>query len=62
MTKRQIEALQWVAEGKSNEDIAVILGVSPETVKRQIDQARETLNALNRAHAVAKAIRAGLIQ
>ncbi|WP_026606049.1 response regulator transcription factor [Methylocapsa acidiphila] len=62
MTRRQIETLQWVAEGKSTEDIAIILNISPETVKKQIEAAREKLNAVNRAHAVAKAIRAGFIQ
>ncbi|MBP0631543.1 MULTISPECIES: LuxR family transcriptional regulator [unclassified Cupriavidus] len=33
LTPRQLEVCGWLAQGKSNEDIAAILGVSVETVK-----------------------------
>ncbi len=62
ITKREIEALEWSAEGKAVEDIAVLMRISHETVKAHLDSARYKLHSLNRAHAVAKAIRAGLIQ
>ncbi|WP_026608521.1 helix-turn-helix transcriptional regulator [Methylocapsa acidiphila] len=62
ITKREIEALEWSAEGKSIEDIALLMRISAETVKAHLDSARFKLHSLNRAHAVAKAIRAGLIQ
>lgn len=61
ITRREIEALRWSAEGKTTEDIGTILGVSVETAKAHLDAVRFKLQALNRVHAVAKAIRAGLI-
>jgi DNA-binding CsgD family transcriptional regulator len=36
--------------------------ISAETVKAHLDSARYKLQALNRVHAVTKAIRAGLIR
>lgn len=62
ITKREIEALEWSAEGKSVADIAVLMRISAETVKAHLDSARYKLQALNRTHAVTKAIRAGLIR
>jgi DNA-binding CsgD family transcriptional regulator len=62
ITRREIEALSWSAEGKTVEDIAVLMKIAQETVKAHLDSARHKLGALNRIHAVAKAIRAGLIR
>ncbi|MEJ0095533.1 MAG: autoinducer binding domain-containing protein [Methylocella sp.] len=62
ITKREIEALEWSAEGKTLADIAILMRISQETVKAHLDSARFKLQALNRVHAVTKAIRAGLIQ
>ncbi|WP_026608519.1 helix-turn-helix transcriptional regulator [Methylocapsa acidiphila] len=62
ITRREIEALEWTADGKSVEDIAVLMRISAVTVKAHLDSARHKLAALNRVHAVTKAIRAGLIR
>ncbi|PNG27321.1 helix-turn-helix transcriptional regulator [Methylocella silvestris] len=62
ITKREIEALEWSAEGKSLADISILMRISVETVKAHLDSARYKLCALNRVHAVTKAIRAGLIR
>lgn len=62
ITPREREALYWSAEGKSLNDIAIIMRISPETVKAHLDSSRNRLNALTRTHAVAKALRAGLIR
>lgn len=61
ISRREKEALSWCAEGKSIEDIGLLMSISPETVKGYLDSARYKLGALNRTHAVVKAIRAGLI-
>jgi DNA-binding CsgD family transcriptional regulator len=61
ITKRETEALAWTAEGKSVADIATLMKISSETVKAHVDSARFKLGALNRVHAVAKAIRHGII-
>ncbi|MGO9673352.1 MAG: LuxR C-terminal-related transcriptional regulator [Methylocella sp.] len=62
ITKREIEALEWSAEGNTLNDIAILMRISAETVKSHLDSARFKLQAVNRVHAVTKAIRAGLIR
>jgi DNA-binding CsgD family transcriptional regulator len=62
ITRRETEALAWTSEGKSLSDIGTLMGISAETVKAHLDSARFKLGALNRVHAVAKAIRHGLIR
>ncbi len=61
ITRRETEALAWTAEGKNVADIATLMRISAETVKAHLDSARFKLGALNRVHAVAKAIRHGII-
>ena len=62
ITKREIEALESSAEGKNLAEIAIAMRISLDTVKAHLDSARFKLQALNRVHAVTKAIRAGLIR
>jgi DNA-binding CsgD family transcriptional regulator len=62
LTRREIEALQWAAEGASVEEIAAAMRIASETVKAHLDSARYKLQALNRTHAIAKALRAGPIR
>lgn len=54
LTTREREALTWVAEGKSDWEIAMILGLSETTVRFHVDNARRKLGAVNRAQAVAR--------
>ena len=56
LTTREQEALSWVAEGKSDWEIAVILGLSETTVRFHVDNARKKLGAVNRAQAVARLV------
>ncbi|MFN3642244.1 MAG: helix-turn-helix transcriptional regulator [Gemmobacter sp.] len=55
LTARQREALEWVAEGKTTQDTAVIMGVTPAAVEKHLRLAREALDVETTAHAVAKA-------
>lgn len=55
LSPRQLEALQWVAEGKTSQDIATIMGVTPAMVEKHLRLAREALDVETTAHAVAKA-------
>ncbi|WOJ90025.1 response regulator [Methylocapsa polymorpha] len=61
VTKREIETLEWAAEGKTVKDTAILMRISAETVKTHLESACHKLKALNRSHAISKAIRAGLI-
>ena len=55
LSPRQREALEWVAEGKTTLDIAIIMGISPAMVEKHLRLAREALDVETTAHAVAKA-------
>ncbi len=61
LSPREIEVLQLCANGMNTDSIADALGVKERTIRAFIETARYKLNALNRIHAVAKAIGHGLI-
>lgn len=61
LTKRETEILSWAAEGKSDIDIAEILGISYPTIRFHLNNAYKKLGANERVFAVTKAIRHGLI-
>jgi LuxR family transcriptional regulator len=56
LTDRQREALEWVADGKTTQDIAILMGVSAGMVEKHLRLARETLDVETTAHAIAKAL------
>ena len=62
LTRRERECLGWCAEGKSYWETAVILGISERTVSFHMEAMRTKLNAGSNAHAVAIAVRAGLLE
>lgn len=55
LTPREAEVLQWIALGKTNQDIASILGTSPRTVQKQVERILKKLNVETRTAAVARA-------
>ncbi|MCI5078440.1 helix-turn-helix transcriptional regulator [Oricola sp.] len=62
ITVREQSCLAWTAEGKTSEEIGIILDLSPHTVNHYLGSAARKLGATNRMHAVAKALRLGLIE
>ena len=62
LTRREGECLGWCAEGKSYWETAVILGISERTVSFHMEAVRGKLNAGSNAHAVAIAVRTGLLE
>jgi len=58
---REASCLRWKALGKTDEDIARILTISPHTVRFHLEAARSRLNTTNTTHTVAKALALGLI-
>jgi len=54
-TRRECEVLQWLMEGKRNAEIAVILGISPFTVKTHVERILARLGVENRAAAAVSA-------
>ncbi|MEO3384910.1 helix-turn-helix transcriptional regulator [Mesorhizobium sp. CAU 1741] len=61
LSDRERECLLWVSEGKTTDEVALILGVSPNTVSSYIAHAIQKFSANNRAMAIATAIRSGII-
>ena len=55
LTKRQREALEWVGDGKTTQDIATIMGLTPATIEKHLRLAREVLDVETTAQAVLKA-------
>jgi DNA-binding NarL/FixJ family response regulator len=60
LTGREREMVAWVATGRSNQEIADELVVSPDTVRTHVSRAMVKLHARDRAQLVVFAIRSGL--
>lgn len=61
LSPREKEILKWVKEGKTSWNISVILNISERTVNFHIDNIKQKLNVMNRAQAVAVALKWRLI-
>ena len=58
ITAREAEVLTWLARGKTNRDIADVLGLSPRTVNKHLEGIYIKLGVENRSAAVAHCFRA----
>ncbi len=56
LTAREDEVLHWIAEGKTNNDIAAILGMQPGTVKKHVEHIFEKLGVETRTAAATVAM------
>ena len=61
LTHRETQILKYIAAGNSNKQIAHILQISEQTIKNHVSAILRKLNANDRAHAVALALRNGWI-
>lgn len=55
LTARQREVLQWIADGKTVQDTATIMGLNQATIEKHLRLARERLDVDTTAQAVMKA-------
>jgi DNA-binding CsgD family transcriptional regulator len=60
LSRREAEVLRLLAAGRSNQQIAVALYLSPRTVQRHVANAYLKIGAHNKAEATAYALRHGL--
>lgn len=60
LTEREREIVAWVASGRSNQEIAERLVVSPDTVRTHVSRAMVKLGARDRAQLVVFALQSGL--
>lgn len=56
LSRREAEVLVWVAGGKSNEEVATILGVSLTTIKKHLERIYIKLGVENRTAATIRAL------
>jgi DNA-binding CsgD family transcriptional regulator len=61
LSPREIECLQWAAAGKSDADIALLLGIKPATAHFHVEQAKRRLGVRTRVEAVAVGVLHGVI-
>lgn len=58
LTPRAAEALLWLAQGKTNADIATILGITESTVKKHVQEMFDKLGVETRGAAALRALEA----
>ena len=56
LTPREAEVLFWISEGKSNQDIGVILGATTGTICKHVEHIFSKLNVENRTAAAVIAL------
>jgi DNA-binding CsgD family transcriptional regulator len=61
LTPRELSVLRHASDGRTNEEIANLLGLGSETVRSHFRKAEAKLGTRNRTHAVAEAMRRLLI-
>jgi DNA-binding CsgD family transcriptional regulator len=61
LTKREIECLQWITQGKTAWEISKIVKISERTVEFHVKNTLDKLNCSNRAQAIAKAMMLGVL-
>lgn len=52
LTRRQREIMEWIAEGKTSAEAAIILDISPRTVEKHLEAVFQRLGVENRISAV----------
>lgn len=62
LTRREAEILAWVARGRTNQEIAALLSVSSNTVRKHLENAYLRLGVHSRAAAIAVAYESNLHQ
>lgn len=62
ITRRQEEILLLIRDGKTNNQIAEILEVSPWTIKNHVQMIFQRLNTSNRTQAITRAMKLGILR
>jgi LuxR family quorum sensing-dependent transcriptional regulator len=61
LTQREMECMRWVAAGKTDADIAAILGIATPTVHYHVERVKKKFRTGSRTEAVAYLVLAGTI-
>jgi DNA-binding CsgD family transcriptional regulator len=57
LSRRELEALAWIAQGKTNSELAAILGISLSTAKKHVEHILDKLGVETRTAAASIALR-----
>ncbi len=57
LTDREVECLSWIAEGKTSDEISLIIGISRNTVNNYITSIMKKTSTRTRSEAIAHAVR-----
>lgn len=61
LTERELECLFWIAEGKTSDEMATILGISRNTINNYITSVMRKTGTKTRSEAIAHAVRNNLV-
>lgn len=61
LTPREKECVEWVAEGKTNWEIGIIMQLSQKTVEKHLSNCQKKFNVFNRTMVVVEALRHGIL-
>lgn len=61
LTDRELECLYWIAEGKTSDEIATIIGISKNTINNYITSVMRKTATRTRSEAIAYAVRNNLV-
>jgi DNA-binding CsgD family transcriptional regulator len=61
LTDREVECLSWIAEGKTSDEISLIIGISRNTVNNYITSIMKKTSTKTRSEAIAHVVRNNLI-
>lgn len=62
LTPREAEILMWIARGKTNKEVGLILNTSPRTVNKHLEHVFEKLGVPTRTAAIAKILNSAAAQ
>ena len=62
LSEKELTVLRYASEGKTRDEIAIILGINPETVKSHLKHIMEKLDTSNTVASVARAFELGILR
>jgi len=61
LTHRELDVLRWVVDGKTNQEIGAVLGISDKTVEKHLEAIFKKLGVASRVEAAVRAVKEGWV-
>jgi DNA-binding NarL/FixJ family response regulator len=62
LSERELEVLALVVAGKTNQEIGVVIGISPKTVEKHLESVYSKLHVASRVEAAVLAVKEGIVK